>query len=78
MIGVSRQTVLGPLGNTINELGITYLVAEDSDRDTWEAYGIRAYPSWAFINPDGSLGARGVGKVTNGQALELIEKSIGV
>ncbi|CAN5607997.1 hypothetical protein BH23CHL2_BH23CHL2_08510 [soil metagenome] len=45
--------------------------------DTWDAYGIRAYPSWAFINPDGSLGGRGVGKVTDGQALELIQGATG-
>ena len=44
--------------------------------DTWDAYGMRAYPSWAFINPDGSLGARAVGKVTDGQALELIQQSL--
>lgn len=77
VIGVSRHTILGPLENTIQEVGITYLVAEDSDMDTWDAYGMRAYPSWAFINPDGSLGARAVGKVTDGQALELIQQSLG-
>jgi hypothetical protein len=38
---------------------------------------MRAYPSWAFINADGSLGGRAVGKVTNGQALELIEQAMG-
>jgi hypothetical protein len=74
---VSRQTILGPLQGTIDELGINYLVAEDSDRDTWDAYGMRAYPSWAFINADGSLGGRGVGKVTDGDAPALIEQALG-
>ena len=78
VIGVSRHTVLGPLGATIDQLGINYLVAEDSDRDTWDAYGMRFYPSWAFINADGSLGGRGVGKVTDGEAPALIQQALGV
>ena len=73
---MSRDTLIGPLGQTVQELGINYLVAEDSDRDTWAAYGMRVYPSWAFINPDGSLGGRGVGKVTNEQVQQLIEQAV--
>ena len=70
--------MLGPLGGTVNELGINYLVAEDGDMDTWQAYGMRFYPSWAFINADGSLGGRGVGKVTDGDAPDLIQQALGI
>jgi hypothetical protein len=38
---------------------------------------MRAYPSWAFIRADGSLGGRGVGKVTDGDAPALIEQAMG-
>ncbi len=76
IIAVSRQTTLGPLQGTIDSLGITYPVAEDSDRDTWDRYGMRAYPSWAYINPDGTLGGRGVGKVTDSNALEMIQAAL--
>lgn len=38
---------------------------------------MRAYPSWAFINADGSLGGRGVGKVTDGEAPALIDRALG-
>lgn len=76
IIGVSQQTSLGPLGDTVAELGISYAVAEDSDRDTWDAYGMQVYPSWAFINPDGSLGHRQAGVVTVDRAVELIEQAL--
>ena len=77
IIGVSQYTSLGPLGGTVAELGINYLVAEDSDKDTWDAYGMTLYPSWAFINPDGSLGHRQVGVATGNATLEMIESALG-
>lgn len=64
------------MDDTIAELGITYPVAVDEDRDTWDAYGVRAYPSWAIIGPDGELVHRQVGKVTVDAAVELIEQEL--
>jgi hypothetical protein len=77
IIGVSQQTSLGPLGDTVAELGITYAVAEDSDRDTWDAYGMVVYPSWAFIDADGSLAHRQAGVATSDATLALIEQALG-
>lgn len=61
------------MAGTIDELGITYPVAVDNDRDTWEAYGMRVQPSWAFVKPDGSLGDRSAGIVTTEEVLGLIQ-----
>lgn len=72
IIGVSRGATQGPLESTISDLGIGYLVAEDSDQSVWDAYGMRVQPSWAFIGPDGALVDRGVGVVTNEQVEGLI------
>lgn len=77
IIAVSQHLTRGPMADTIAQLGITYPVAVDSDRDTWGAYGMQVYPSWAFINPDGSLGGRSPGMVTLGDALALIEQHVG-
>ncbi len=77
IIAIAQQPVLGDLQGTISELGINYQVAEDDDRDTWDAYGIRAYPSWAFIDASGSLVHRQVGIVVVDQAVTLIEQSLG-
>lgn len=76
IIAVSQQTALGPLEDTIADLGIEYAVAEDSDRDTWEAYGMRVHPSWAFINADGELVDRSPGKVVIDRVEELIEQHV--
>ncbi|MFW6074511.1 MAG: TlpA family protein disulfide reductase [Chloroflexota bacterium] len=61
--------------DTITELGITYPVAVDSDRDTWEAYGMQFYPSWAVIAPDGELSDRQAGAVSAG-AEEAIQEAL--
>ncbi len=73
IIAVSQFLTRGPMENTISELGITYPVAVDEDRDTWDAYDMRFYPSWAIIGANGELVHRQVGKVTVDQAIQLIE-----
>jgi hypothetical protein len=62
--------------DTIAELGITYPVAVDEDRDTWDAYGMRFYPSWAMIGVNGELLHRQVGIVIVDAAVELIEQEL--
>ena len=64
------------MDDTIAELGITYPVAVDEDRDTWDAYGMRFYPSWALIGTDGELLHRQVGIVVVDAAVELIEQEL--
>lgn len=64
------------MDGTIAELGITYPVAVDSDKDTWDAYGMRFYPSWAIISPEGELVHRQVGNVVVDEAVTLIEQEL--
>ncbi len=64
------------MDDTIAELGITYPVAVDEDRDTWDAYGMRFYPSWAMISAEGELIHRQVGIVIVDAAIELIEQEL--
>ncbi len=72
---MSQRLSLGPMAETIAELGITYPVAVDSDRDTWDAYGMQFYPSWAVIAPNGELAQRQVGAVAAG-AEEAIQEAL--
>jgi hypothetical protein len=76
IIAVSQHLTRGPMDGTISELGITYPVAVDEDRDTWDAYGMRVYPSWAIISAEGELVHRQAGKVTVDLAVELIEQEL--
>ena len=76
IIAVSQQLTRGPMEDTISELGITYPVAVDEDKDTWEAYGMRAHPSWALISPEGELVHRQAGMVTIDAAVEIIEQEL--
>jgi hypothetical protein len=64
------------MDDTINDLGITYAVAVDEDRDTWDAYDMRFYPSWAIISAEGELLHRQVGIVKVDVAVELIEQEL--
>ncbi len=64
------------MDDTIAELGITYPVAVDEDKDTWDAYGMRFYPSWAVISPEGELVHRQVGNVATDDAVMLIEQEL--
>ena len=64
------------MDDTIAELGITYPVAVDDDKDTWEAYGMRFYPSWALISSAGEVVHRQVGNVVVEEAVTLIEQEL--
>lgn len=76
IIAVSQQLTLGSMADTVSDLGITYPVAVDGDRDTWDAYGMRFYPSWAMISAEGELLHRQVGIVVVDAAVELIEQEL--
>ena len=64
------------MDETIAELGITYPVAVDVGKETWDAYGMRFYPSWAVISPAGELIHRQVGNVVTADAVMLIEQEL--
>jgi hypothetical protein len=73
IIAVSQQLRHSSMENTIAELGITYPVGVDLNRDTWDAYGMRFYPSWTMIGADGELLHRQLGIVIVDAGIELIE-----
>ena len=76
IIAVSLQWSGGSIEDTIAETGITYPVAIDADRDTWDAYGKRAYPSWAMTGADEELLHRQLGIITVDAAIELVEQEL--
>ena len=45
------------------EWGIEYAFANDPDLETWERYEFFSHPSFALINPDGSLERKSAGIV---------------
>jgi hypothetical protein len=63
--------------SVIDEFDISYPVADDQDRDTWRAYGVSVYPSWAFIDAEGLLVHSQTGTVVVVEALNLIEAAVG-
>jgi hypothetical protein len=62
-----------PVADAVASWGITYPVADDRDGDTWDAYGVRATPTYALIAADGTLAHRQVGLVTTPATAERIE-----
>jgi hypothetical protein len=62
-----------PVEDAVQNWGITYPVADDRDGKTWQAYSVRATPTYALIAPDGSLSHRQVGLVTTPATAERIE-----
>ena len=39
----------------VEELGIEYAVAQDNERVTWDAYGVRYWPTLYLIDKTGSI-----------------------
>jgi hypothetical protein len=74
IIGIHGYGDLSP--GYIDEFGITYPIADDQDRDIWEAYGMQFHPSWALIDADGSLVQRQVGQVVTDDVIALIESEL--
>jgi hypothetical protein len=59
------------------EWGITYRVANDHNRDVWGAYELFAHPSYALINPDGSLERKAAGVVVTSDTEQWIQDRLG-
>lgn len=57
--------------------GIQYTHVNDSERQTWDAYELYSHPSYALINPDGSLHEKGAGIVATDSTIEWIEAQLG-
>jgi hypothetical protein len=78
--GPAGLTIIGVQGRgdysaeAVEEFGIEYPAANDPDMQTWDAYGMRTQPSWAFIGPQGDLIQRQVGRATTDTVRELIEQ----
>ncbi len=56
--------------------GISYTYVNDPELETWEAYGLRSHPSYALINPDGSLHDSGAGRVESESTIDWIESHL--
>ena len=46
---------LGNLTAAVKDLGIEYAVAQDNDRTTWDAYGVRYWPTLFLIDKNGDV-----------------------
>ncbi len=61
------------VADVVADWGIVHPVADDADGKTYDAYDVRATPTWALIGADGSLVHRQVGAVTSDSAISRIE-----
>jgi hypothetical protein len=46
---------LDNLTAAVKDLGIDYAVAQDNDRATWDAYGVRYWPTLFLIDKNGDV-----------------------
>jgi hypothetical protein len=65
------------MDDAASEWGIIYPHVNDVDLETWGAYGLASHPSFALINPDGSLHDSGAGVVDTSSTREWIEEQLG-
>jgi hypothetical protein len=66
-----------PMDESAENWGIQYPYVNDPELETWSNYGLTAHPSYALINPDGSLHDSGAGVVDTGSTREWIEAELG-
>jgi hypothetical protein len=59
-----------------SEWGIEYPHVNDPELETWALYGLTSHPSYALINPDGSLHDSGAGVVETDSTIEWIEAHV--
>ena len=52
----------GNVGRALRRQSITYPNAQDNDRRTWDAYGIRYWPSFVLIDKRGTIRYTGYGE----------------
>ncbi|TVR75311.1 MAG: hypothetical protein EA415_04415 [Sphaerobacteraceae bacterium] len=65
------------MDDAANNWGIQYTYVNDTGLETWEIYGLRSHPSYALINPDGSLHDSGAGRVESDSTIQWIEAQLG-
>jgi hypothetical protein len=58
----------------VQDLGITYPVAVDSQRRLWSAFGTRAWPTFFFVDAQGRIRHRQLGEGGYAQAERLIQQ----
>ena len=72
-----NERVLGHVQKAINRYHIRHPVANDPGFTVWRLYGIRAWPSIAFIDPEGYVVGILSGEGRRRQLDELIQKQLG-
>lgn len=60
------------VANAVARLGITYPVVVDERAEIFNAYGVRGWPHFTVIGPDGAV----VGYTTGGDAFDVLEAAI--
>lgn len=58
----------GNVAAALRRHGVTYPIAQDNDRRTWDLYGIRYWPSFVLIDKQGRIRHEGVGEFHVGDA----------
>ena len=65
-----------PMDDSAENWGIQYPYVNDPELETWDRYGLRSHPSYALINPDGSLHDSGAGRVESDSTIEWINEQL--
>ena len=66
------EKVLSNVAGASEDLGVTWPVALDSDRGTWRAFGVRAWPTKIILGRDGTIRHQNSGEGAYGDTEELI------
>ncbi len=64
---------LGNLIEAIDRLNVPYAVAQDNDRKTWGAYGIRYWPTLVLIDKAGRIRYQHIGEGRYGEIEAAIQ-----
>lgn len=64
---------LGNLVEAVERLDVPYAVAQDNDRKTWAAYGVRYWPTLILIDKDGIIRYQHIGEGRYAEIEEAIQ-----
>jgi hypothetical protein len=65
------------MDESAEEWGISYPFVNDPERETWNQYELFSHPSYALINPDGSLERKSAGIVATDETRDWINRHLG-
>lgn len=65
VLGVNRQEAPELIAAFGAKYGVTYPLLTNTNNDIGDAYGVNGLPTSVFVNPDGTIGFRQIGVVTD-------------